>query len=107
MVSRGVVREWSDAEGWGVIDGDDVPGGCRAHFSDVRVAGYRTLTPGSAVMFEWERFDQDGFSYRATASWPAGADPVDPDPAVGGSSAMSSTVTITYKDGSTTKWPDG
>lgn len=102
-----MVREWTDAEGWGVIDGDDVPGGCWAHFADVRVDGYRSLTPGSAVEFVWERFDQDGFAYRATAAWPAGADPVDHDQALGGSPAMSSTVTITYEDGSTVDWPDG
>ena len=37
----GVVREWHSDEGWGVIDSDQTPGGCWAHFSDVEMDGYR------------------------------------------------------------------
>src|SRR4051812_32542200 len=63
----GVRREpVSDDEGWGVVEGADVPGGCWVHFSAVDVPGYRTLQPGQAVVVDWEERDQDGFAYTAT-----------------------------------------
>ena len=46
MSERGVVRLWSDEEGWGVIDSPATPGGCWAHFSSVRVAGLGALSAG-------------------------------------------------------------
>lgn len=64
MSTRGVVRFWNDEDGWGVIDSPATPGGCWTHFSCVSVDGYRTLTPGSAVDFEWETVDQDGYAFR-------------------------------------------
>jgi CspA family cold shock protein len=39
---RATVREWSDEEGWGVLDADDAslaPGGIFAHFSSKTATG--------------------------------------------------------------------
>lgn len=64
------VREWRDEEGWGVLDCPETPGGCWGHFSQVRTAGFRTLSPGQLVDLEWEAADQDGFDYRAVTIVP-------------------------------------
>ena len=74
---EGVVREWHPEQGWGVIDAQDTPGGCWAHFSSVAIDGYRELVPGQDVTLEWEAVDQDGFRYRARHVWPKGAAPID------------------------------
>jgi CspA family cold shock protein len=60
------VREWDDEEGWGVLDSNDTPGGCWAHFSVIEMPGFRSLTPGRKVTMEWEKGEQDGYQYRAT-----------------------------------------
>ncbi|WP_329127335.1 cold-shock protein [Streptomyces sp. NBC_01465] len=61
------VREWHEEEGWGVLDSAETPGGCFAHFSDIKMAGFRTLDPGQQVQLEWEApgFQQDGYDFRA------------------------------------------
>jgi CspA family cold shock protein len=64
--SECVASRWSDDEGWGVVEGADVPGGCWVHFSVVDVPEYRTLQPGQAVLVDWEERDQNGFTYTAT-----------------------------------------
>ena len=65
MVSFGSVRAFDAEEGWGVIDGPEVPGGCWVHFSAIEVDGYRELRQGQRVVFEAEPADQDGYAYRA------------------------------------------
>ncbi|MEV4538252.1 cold shock domain-containing protein [Asanoa sp. NPDC049518] len=65
MDTVGIVREWHSDEGWGVIDSASTPGGCWAHFSSVRMTGYRTLHPGQHVSFDFEPAEQDGYAYRA------------------------------------------
>jgi cold shock protein len=60
------VREWRDADGWGVLDSPDTPGGCWAHFSNLDMPGYRALDAGQVVRLEWEAPGQDGYGYRAT-----------------------------------------
>jgi cold shock protein len=60
-----VVREWHDEEGWGVLDSSETPGGCWAHFSEIEMDGYRSLSPGQRVGLEWEAPGQDGYDYRA------------------------------------------
>jgi len=72
-MAMGTVREWHDDEGWGVIDGPDVPGGCWAHFSSVEMPGYRRLAAGDVVHFEHERVRQDGYDHRATRVRPPDA----------------------------------
>ena len=76
-MSAGVVREWAEDEGFGVIDSPDVPGGCWAHFSAIVMDGYHTLAAGDRVAFTWEAGRQDGFAYRAILVWPPGVEPVD------------------------------
>ncbi|GLY31835.1 FKBP-type peptidyl-prolyl cis-trans isomerase [Kineosporia sp. NBRC 101731] len=67
MTIRGWVRRWNQDEGWGVIESPDVTGGAAwTHWSVVQMAGYRELTVGEHVLFEWEPFDQDGYGARAT-----------------------------------------
>jgi CspA family cold shock protein len=63
--SSGVVREWHDEEGWGVIDSADTPGGCWAHFSHLQADGHRSATPGQTVRFRHEAPGQDGYNFRA------------------------------------------
>lgn len=63
------------------------------------MAGYKTLEPGQSVMLEWEVAQQDGFSYRARRTWPAGERPVvDRAFEVNSSDGYRSTLTITYDD---------
>ena len=62
----GVVREYDDREGFGVIDSLDTPGGCWFHYSMIEVPGRKTLSAGQLVRFTLEReVEQDGFVFRA------------------------------------------
>jgi CspA family cold shock protein len=73
--SSGVVRSFDPAEGWGVIDGPDVPGGCFVWHASIQMPGYRTLTAGQRVTFSFEgplSFLQDGCPYRALEVVPEG-----------------------------------
>jgi cold shock CspA family protein len=67
-VVDGYVTSWDDDAGWGVLTSADVPGELFAHFSSIDAVGYRSLTPGEHVRFDWEPFPsgQDGYFYRAT-----------------------------------------
>lgn len=68
MTSRGIVRFWKREEGWGAIDCAQTPGGCWVHFSEVSGAGFRILTPGQEVTFEWQKTSGsvEGFAFVAT-----------------------------------------
>lgn len=68
----GIVRTWSDAEGWGILDSPETPGGCWAHYSAVVMDGYHRLTASQAVSFEFEPGPQDGYDFRATLIRPEG-----------------------------------
>jgi CspA family cold shock protein len=103
MPSDGTVREWSDDQGWGVIDSADTPGGCWVHFSNIVSGGYRSLTPGDRVPFTHEAGSQDGFGYRAILVWPPGAKPAAPQRQDDHSAAYRSSLTIHWSDGSITK----
>jgi CspA family cold shock protein len=76
VFSSGVVREFHPDEGWGVIDGSDVPGGCWVHFSAIVMDGFRPLAAGQEVSFRAETADQDGFGFRAVEVWTGGVEPV-------------------------------
>ncbi|GIF66997.1 hypothetical protein Ais01nite_50320 [Asanoa ishikariensis] len=67
---QGIVREWHEELGWGVIDAPTVPGGCWAHFSALEMPGYRVLSAGQRVTFVAEAGEQDGFAYRAVSVRP-------------------------------------
>ena len=77
MTIVGTVREWYQDEGWGVIDSDETPGGCWAHFGSAAVLGYVTFTAGQAVWLQWESPGQDGYPSRAVRFWPYGSDAID------------------------------
>lgn len=63
----GTVRAWNAEQGWGVIDSDQTPGGCWAHYSTIVGEGFRTVAVGATVVLDWEQVtDQDGYHYRAT-----------------------------------------
>ncbi len=78
VTSRGVVRSWHVERMQGVIDGDDVPGGCLVRFAAVAVDGFPALHPGDHVEFEWHRLDrpESGYVYECTRAWPVGQQPV-------------------------------
>ncbi len=63
----GLVTEWNDAEGWGVLrtpDGLDV----WCHYSQVMSEGHAALTPDEAVVFDFETPGQDGYPARVLTS---------------------------------------
>jgi CspA family cold shock protein len=65
-VHSGRVLQWDDDEGWGVFGFRRFPGTAFAHFSDIQIEGYRILTPGQAVEFEYmPGRGQDGCHHRA------------------------------------------
>jgi CspA family cold shock protein len=78
MTDSGVVREYHADEGWEVIDGPTVPGGCWVHFSAIAMDGYRQLTAGRRVSFRAEAAEQDGFGFRAVKVWTGDVEPVGP-----------------------------
>jgi CspA family cold shock protein len=63
-----VKRGWSDDDARGVLSSPDVPGEVLAQFSHIEAEGYRTLTDGEQVQFQWAHYPpgQDGYFYRAT-----------------------------------------
>jgi cold shock protein len=69
----GVVQSFDENEGWGVISAPEVPGGCFAHYSALRMEGYRFLRSGQSVRFTFDEpgFLQDGYRYRAIDVWPS------------------------------------
>lgn len=97
-VSDGVVREYHVDEGWGVIDGPDVPGGCWVHFSAIAADGFRALAAGQAVSFRAEVAAQDGFRFRAVKVWTGATEPTGtgPPPASG---AYRSELTLDFEAG--------
>lgn len=64
---HGTVQSWDDEEGWGVLASPDIQGEIWAHFSAVyaKPGAFASLNPGESVLFTWEEFPQDGYSYRA------------------------------------------
>lgn len=68
----GVVREYDDREGTGVIDSLETPGGCWVHYSMIDVPGWKTLSVGQRVRFTFESdVEQDGFVFRAVKVGPS------------------------------------
>ena len=69
------MRVFDADEGWGVIDGPDVPGGCWVHFSAIAGDGYRQLSAGQRVSFHAEEASQDSFAFRAVKVWTGEVEP--------------------------------
>jgi cold shock protein len=95
MMGTGIVREWHDDDGWGVIESDATPGGCWAPFGSVLTSGYRSLSSGQTVSFEFERGWQDGYDYRAIAVW-TGDDRPETPTAQQPSAAYGSTLSLEF-----------
>ncbi|OJF16121.1 cold-shock protein [Couchioplanes caeruleus subsp. caeruleus] len=96
MISIGTVRTFDAEEGWGVIDGPDVPGGCWVHFSAIAMDGYQELARGQHVSFRAEAASQDGFAYRAVKVWTSDIEPPDRTRTQDGSAAYHSSLTLTF-----------
>jgi cold shock protein len=65
------VKQWSDDEGWGVLVSSEVAGEVWAHFShivDDDDTGFRSLSDGERVRFDYEHYPpgQHGYFWRAT-----------------------------------------
>jgi cold shock protein len=106
VASKGIVREWSDYHGWGVIDSADTPGGCWVHFSHLVTDGVDSLKPGDQVTFTYEALPQDEFNFRALLVWPPGVKPGTPPRARhqdGPSTLYHSRLTIRWPDGTVTE----
>jgi CspA family cold shock protein len=71
--------------------------------------GYRSLVPGSQVIFTYEAPGQDGFGYRAVQVWPPGVSPLAPPRPIRHepSAAYRSALTIRWQDGTTTNGVSG
>jgi CspA family cold shock protein len=96
MTILAVVKEWHD-EGWGVLESQETPGGCWAHFSKAAVPGFASFSPGQSVWLDWESPGQDGYTFRAVRFWPEGSDPAHrPSTADGG--AYHSSLTLSFDD---------
>jgi cold shock protein len=67
----GVVRDWDDEEGWGIVDTIETPGGCFVHFSAIVGTGYRNLHAGERVTltFAGPGLHQDGYDCVARQVW--------------------------------------
>lgn len=66
--TTGIVTEWHDADGLGVITSEDVPGEVWVHFSHIVMKPPRNLTVGRSVRFTWEEFPQDGYRFELCGS---------------------------------------
>jgi len=68
----GIVRNFDDMDGVGVIDSPDTPGGCWCHYSKIDIPGRKTLLAGQSVRFTFEdEVEQDGFVFRAQRVQPS------------------------------------
>jgi cold shock protein len=67
-MARGIVKFFKADKGHGAISSAELPEGLDAwvHFSVIEMDGYRFLTAGDAVEFDYEPVQQDSFRFRAT-----------------------------------------
>ena len=66
----GVVKEWNDEAGNGVIASPDTPGDCFFFWGAIEMDGYRTVSVGQRVTFICERAQQDGCEWFARSVRP-------------------------------------
>lgn len=64
MAIKGTVVQWSNDEGWGILESAETPGG--AWFNFAIVEQFHEFKIGEHVEFEFESADQDGYAFRAT-----------------------------------------
>ncbi|HLT61383.1 MAG TPA: cold shock domain-containing protein [Microlunatus sp.] len=67
-MAQGTVKFWKSDKGWGAIASPELPEGSDAfaHFSAVEADGFRELTAGDRVEFDYEAAQQDSFRFVAT-----------------------------------------
>jgi cold shock protein len=99
-MTLGVVRGWDAAQGWGVVDSEETPGGCFVSFANIDGAGYRQLTVGQEVEFTYEEAEggQDGYAYRALRCALPGGGEAQPTVETEQDSAYRSIRTITWDE---------
>jgi CspA family cold shock protein len=98
--STGVVVAWNGADGLGVIESPDTPGGCWCGWMSITMDRFvGRFDPGTQVEFTYEAVRQDGYDYRAIDMWIPGHRAPRPEP-IGGSTGYRSTLKITCDDGS-------
>ncbi|GGK00012.1 hypothetical protein GCM10010123_32300 [Pilimelia anulata] len=91
------MQRYDPDEGWGVIDGADVPGECWVHFSAIAADGYRQLVQGQMVFFRAEPVAQDGYAFRAVKVWTGATEPPDrPSPRTS-PNAYHTSLTLTFE----------
>lgn len=71
---EGVVTDWNDEEGTGVITSAMTPGDCFFFWGVIAMDGYRTVVVGQRVTFTCERAPQDGREWTALSVRPHGMD---------------------------------
>ena len=64
----GTVKFFKRENGWGAIASEELPTGkdAFAHFGVIEGDGFRELTAGERVEFDYEPAQQDSFEFRAT-----------------------------------------
>jgi CspA family cold shock protein len=67
---EGVVKEWNDEKGTGVIASAMTAGDCFFFWGDIAMDGYRTVAVGQRVTFTCERARQDGCEWSALSVRP-------------------------------------
>ena len=67
-MAYGTVKFYKAEKGWGAISSPELPAGrdVWVHFSVIDGVGYRSLTAGERVEFDYEPARQDSFEFRAT-----------------------------------------
>lgn len=67
-MARGTAKFYQAERGWGAISSPELPTDHDAfvHFSSIEGNGYRMLTAGDVVDFDYESARQDSFRFRAT-----------------------------------------
>ncbi len=56
-----------------MISSPATPGGCWVHFSAAAEGGFRDLEEGPILEMDYERTEQDGYTFYATRVWSPGA----------------------------------
>jgi CspA family cold shock protein len=67
-----MVREWRDAEGWGIVTSDEVPDDVFVHFSVIEMDGYKSFKAGQQIEIKVEGpgLPVEGCRYAASVARP-------------------------------------
>ncbi|MBT5389054.1 MAG: cold shock domain-containing protein [Porticoccaceae bacterium] len=87
MVSKGTIKWFSNAKGFGFILPEDGEGDIFVHYSAINIQGYKTLKAGQLVAYETERGDKGLHAINIVPVDPA-VEPED-DPSVQNSDSIS------------------